>query len=74
MWPSPQETRCKLMFTSLPISNKFASFLFEKWYALIYQFVDSRFFLARNSKKYLKIDICINHTSTLPFQASVTIT
>ena len=46
MWPNPQETRYKLMFPLLPISNKFASFLFEKRYALIYQVVVSSFFLS----------------------------
>ena len=30
------------MYTSLLINNKFASFLFEKWYVLIYQVVVSR--------------------------------
>ena len=38
---------------------------------LIYQVALSR---ARNNKKYLKSDIYLNHTSTLTFQASVTIT
>ena len=38
---------------------------------LIYQVAVSA---ARNNKKYLKIDIYLNHTSTLPFKASVTIT
>ena len=46
MWPNPQETRYKLMFPSVLISNMFASFLFEKWYALIYHVVVSRFFLS----------------------------
>ena len=31
-------------------------------------------FWARNNKKYLKIDIYLKHTSTLPFPASVTVT
>ena len=36
----------KIMFPSEPISNKFASFLFEKQYALIYEVVVSRFFVS----------------------------
>ena len=46
MWPNPQEIYLKLMFPSVPISNKVSSFLFEKRYALIYQVVFSRFFLS----------------------------
>ena len=74
MWSNPVETRYKVMFPSVSISNKFASFLFQKRYALIYQVVVSGFFWARNSKRYLKIDIYLKHTPTLPFQASFTIT
>ena len=65
-------TRYKLTFPLVPISNKFASFLFEKQYALIYQVVVS--FWVRNNKKYLKIDIFLDHASTLPIQVSATIT
>ena len=46
MWSNTLETRYKLMFPTVPIINKFASFLFEKRYALIYQVVVSRFFLS----------------------------
>ena len=74
MWPNSQGTPYKLMFASVPISNKFASFLFEMRYAVIFQFGLSRFFWVRNNKKYLKIDIYLNHASKLPIQASVTIT
>ena len=58
----------------MPISNNFMSFVFEKQYALIYQDVVWHSFWTRNNKKYLKIDIYLIHSSTLPFQAIVTIT
>ena len=66
-------TRYKFFF-SVPSSNNFASFLFEKQYAHIYQVVAWCSFLARNNRKYLKIDYYVNHSSTLPIHASVTIT
>ena len=50
-------TRYKLTYSSVPSSNDFALFLFEKQYALIYQVEASRFFGATNNRKYLKIDI-----------------
>ena len=55
----------KLAFPSVPISNNFTSFLFEKQYLFIYHVVVSRgFFWARNNKT----DIYFN---LLPFQASL---
>ena len=58
----------------MPTSNNFMSFVLEKQYALIYQDVVWHSFRTRNNKKYLKIDIYLIHSSTLPFQAIVTIT
>ena len=66
--------RYKLIFPSVSGSNEFASFLFEIQHSLIYQVVFSRYFFFIINKKYLKIDIYLNHASTLLFQASVTIT
>ena len=43
-------TRYKLMYSSVPSSNKFASFLFEKQFALIYQVVASLSFLSYEQK------------------------
>ena len=59
----------RLTFSSVPSSNEFALFLLEKECVLIYQVVVSCSFLNQR-----QLDDYLNHSSTLPFLVSVTVT
>ena len=67
-------TRYHLVFSSVPSSKYFASFMFEKKYALIYQVVVFMFFFELETIRNIWRLIFNLIIYQLPFQASVAIT